>query len=158
MPTEKGSVLGNRNSTGCALKVIYLQHSVVLDPSGGTGVLNDGTTAVLLKPQTMMNLSGCSVARAAAHFGLSARDVVVFHDDIDLRAGVFKAKQGGSKAGHNGSVHTMLTGPCYLSKSYAAMLRLRSIDKEWAGGYWRIRVGIGRPADKAEVIMLRLFV
>lgn len=87
------------------------------------GVL-DGTKALLLKPQTYMNLSGKSVGEAAHFFKIPPAQVVVLHDELDLAAGKIRMKTGGGHAGHNG---------------------LRSVDAAIGPGYRRLRIGIGHP-------------
>ncbi|MBC6407226.1 MAG: aminoacyl-tRNA hydrolase [Rhodobacteraceae bacterium] len=83
-----------------------------------------------LCPETFVNRSGQSVDAAMRFYKLSAADVVVFHDELDLAPGQIRVKQGGGHAGHNG---------------------LRSIDQHIGTGYWRVRLGIGRPEHKAAV-------
>jgi PTH1 family peptidyl-tRNA hydrolase len=86
----------------------------------------------LLKPQVFMNVSGHSVAALARFFKLEAPHILVIHDDIDLLPGVVKLKQGGGHAGHNG---------------------LKSIDAQLGTrDYWRLRIGVGRPAIQAQVV------
>lgn len=93
-----------------------------VDVPSGRGV---GARAVLLKPQTFMNLSGQSVQPAAAFFKVEPADVVVVHDELDLPFGQVRLKAGGGDAGHNG---------------------LKSITQRLGtNGYTRLRVGIGRP-------------
>jgi len=61
-----------------------------------------GERQLLLKPQTYMNDSGESVAEAARFFKISPEEIVVIHDEIDLRPGKLRVKRGGGTAGHNG--------------------------------------------------------
>ncbi len=90
-----------------------------------------GTRKVLaLEPQSYMNLSGQAVGEAAAFFKLPPEKVVVFHDELDLPPGRLRVKRGGGAGGHNG---------------------LRSIDSHLGQDYWRVRLGIGHPGDKAQV-------
>ncbi|HIJ63282.1 MAG TPA: aminoacyl-tRNA hydrolase [Rhodospirillaceae bacterium] len=86
-----------------------------------------GDRAVVLKPETYMNLSGQSVAAAARFFKVGAPEVIVLHDDLDLAPGRLRVKQGGGAGGHNG---------------------LKSIDAHLGNDYWRVRLGIGHPGDK----------
>ncbi|HEX4235868.1 MAG TPA: aminoacyl-tRNA hydrolase [Caldimonas sp.] len=86
----------------------------------------------LLEPSTYMNLSGKSVAALARFFKIAPEEIVVAHDELDLQPGQVRLKLGGSHAGHNG-----------LKDIHA---QLGSAD------YWRLRVGIGHPGVKAEVI------
>ena len=90
-----------------------------------------GARVVALKPLTYMNLSGESVQPAAAFFKLPTEAITVFYDELDLPPGRVKVKRGGGAAGHNG---------------------LRSMDKMLGSpDYWRVRLGIGHPGDKARV-------
>jgi PTH1 family peptidyl-tRNA hydrolase len=89
-----------------------------------------GQKILALKPQTYMNESGRAVGEAARFFKLSGEAVFVFHDELDLRLGKVKVKRGGGAAGHNG---------------------LRSIIAHIGEDFWRVRLGIGHPGDKALV-------
>jgi len=90
-----------------------------------------GARVVALKPLTYMNLSGESVQPAAAFFKLPVEAITVFYDELDLPPGRVKVKRGGGAAGHNG---------------------LRSMDRMLGSPeYWRVRLGIGHPGDKARV-------
>jgi peptidyl-tRNA hydrolase, PTH1 family len=86
----------------------------------------------LLEPQTFMNLSGKSVAALARFFKIAPSEILVVHDELDLLPGQMKLKLGGSAAGHNGlkDIHAQLGTP----------------------DYWRLRLGIGHPGVKAEVV------
>jgi len=86
----------------------------------------------LLEPMTYMNLSGKAVAALARFFKIESNEILVAHDELDLMPGQVKIKLGGSHAGHNG-----------LKDIHA---QLGSAD------YWRLRLGIGHPGVKAEVI------
>jgi PTH1 family peptidyl-tRNA hydrolase len=86
--------------------------------------------AVLLKPETFMNLSGQSVQAAMQFFKLEPADVIVLHDEIDLAPGKVKHKVGGGHAGHNG---------------------LRSIHAHIGPEYARVRLGVGHPGHKDRV-------
>ena len=89
-----------------------------------------GDKVLLLKPMTFMNESGRSVGQAMRFFKLTPADVLVIHDELDLEAGKCRVKRGGGAGGHNG---------------------LRSIDSHIGPDYWRVRVGVGHPGDKARV-------
>jgi PTH1 family peptidyl-tRNA hydrolase len=95
-----------------------------------TTVTLGGKTFLLLKPMTFMNLSGEAVGEAMRFYKLAPADVIVFHDDIDLLPGKVKVKQGGRNGGHNG---------------------LKSVDAHIGPDYWRVRMGIGRPANRNQV-------
>ncbi|HZV93100.1 MAG TPA: aminoacyl-tRNA hydrolase [Caldimonas sp.] len=92
----------------------------------------DGRPLWLLEPTTFMNVSGKSVAALARFFKIAPDEILVAHDELDLLPGHAKLKQGGSAAGHNG-----------LKDIHA---QLGSAD------YWRLRLGIGHPGVKADVI------
>jgi PTH1 family peptidyl-tRNA hydrolase len=89
-----------------------------------------GSRALLLLPGTYMNESGRAVAEATQFYKLSADDVVVVHDEIDLPAAKVRVKTGGGIAGHNG---------------------LRSISAHIGNEYHRVRLGVGHPGDKEMV-------
>ena len=92
----------------------------------------NGQTVWLLKPQTFMNLSGKSVGALARFFKIAPQEILVAHDELDIVPGQVKLKLGGSHAGHNG---------------------LRDIhDQLGTDDYWRLRLGIGHPGVKSEVI------
>jgi PTH1 family peptidyl-tRNA hydrolase len=86
---------------------------------------------LFLKPQTFMNLSGESVVLVKNYYKIDNDDIIVIHDDIDLKLGALKFKKGGGHGGHNG---------------------LKSIDKHIGSDYYRIRIGVGRPEKKEDVV------
>ena len=86
--------------------------------------------ALLLKPATFMNDSGRAVEAACHFYRIEPADVIVFHDELDLPPAKVRVKLGGGNAGHNG---------------------LRSISAHIGNEYWRVRLGIGHPGDKALV-------
>jgi PTH1 family peptidyl-tRNA hydrolase len=91
-----------------------------------------GQTLWLLAPQTFMNQSGKSVASLARFFKIQPEDILVAHDELDIVPGQVKLKFGGSHAGHNG---------------------LRDIHAQLGtDDYWRLRLGVGHPGVKSEVI------
>ena len=92
----------------------------------------NGRNVWLLEPMTFMNLSGKAVAALARFFKIGPEEILVAHDEIDIVPGQAKLKFGGSHAGHNG---------------------LRDIHAQLGtGDYWRLRLGVGHPGVKAEVI------
>ena len=91
-----------------------------------------GASVWLLQPQTFMNLSGKSVAALARFYKIAPQEILVAHDELDLPAGEAKLKQGGGHAGHNG---------------------LRDIHAQLGSSdYWRLRLGIGHPGARHEVV------
>lgn len=89
-----------------------------------------GEKCILLKPGTMMNLSGQSVGEAARFMKIDAEDVIVIHDEIDLAPAKCRVKHGGGHAGHNG---------------------LRSLHGHIGADYTRVRLGVGHPGEKSAV-------
>src|SRR5450755_2716921 len=86
----------------------------------------------LLQPMTFMNLSGKSVAALARFSKILPEEIMVAHDELDLMPGQAKLKLGGSAAGHNG---------------------LKDIEAQLGSAdFWRLRLGIGHPGVKAEVV------
>jgi len=81
----------------------------------------------LLKPATYMNESGRSVGAVARFFGIAPEEILVVHDELDLKPGEAKMKLGGGVAGHNGL------------KDIRAVLGTPE--------FWRLRLGIGHPRD-----------
>jgi PTH1 family peptidyl-tRNA hydrolase len=92
----------------------------------------EGTKVCLMKPLTYMNLSGEAVGSFANYFDVSAEDILVIYDDLDLPVGKIRLRQKGGTGGHNGM------------KSMIAHLGRKDFK--------RIRVGIGRPAPGETVI------
>lgn len=86
----------------------------------------------LLKPQTYMNASGRAVSALAGFYKIEPAEILVVHDELDLPPGAAKLKKGGGHAGHNG-----------LRDITAA---LKTPD------FWRLRLGIGHPGDRAKVV------
>jgi PTH1 family peptidyl-tRNA hydrolase len=84
-----------------------------------------GRRVRLLKPMTYMNLSGQSVGAAIRYYKIEPEHVLVVYDEIDLPAGRAKLKLGGGHAGHNG---------------------VRSVAEHIGAQFWRLRMGVGRPA------------
>jgi PTH1 family peptidyl-tRNA hydrolase len=83
---------------------------------------------ILCCPQTFMNLSGAAVAPLFRHYPRA--QFLIIHDELDLPCGQLRFKKGGSAGGHNG---------------------LKSIHQVLGPDYWRIRIGIDRPSEKAHV-------
>ena len=67
-----------------------------------TATLDDGTSVMLMKPQTMMNASGHAVQEAASFYKLAPEQIVVISDDINLDVGKLRIRPSGSAGGQNG--------------------------------------------------------
>jgi len=90
-----------------------------------------GNELYLLKPQTFMNVSGRAVGALMQFYKIDATQMLVVHDELDLPPGSAKLKLGGGHGGHNGL------------KDIIAHLGSRD--------FWRLRIGIGHPGDRADV-------
>ena len=88
-----------------------------------------GQEVMLLRPQTYMNLSGDAVGAVARFYRAGGESLIVVHDELDFEPGVVRMKVGGGHGGHNG---------------------LRSVIAHMGDGFVRVRIGIGKPASKAE--------
>ena len=91
----------------------------------------EGRDLVLLKPQTYMNRSGLSVRALLDYVKVPVGEMLVVHDDLDLVPGTARFKVGGGHGGHNG---------------------LRDTIRHCGADFWRLRIGIGHPGDKSQVI------
>lgn len=100
--------------------------------SAARATLASGQTVWLLQPSTFMNRSGQAVAALARFYKIAPEQILVAHDELDLPPGDVRLKRGGSHAGHNGlrDIHAQLGSP----------------------DYWRLRIGIGHPGHKPEVV------
>ena len=85
-----------------------------------------------LLPQDYMNRSGLSVQALMHFYRIEPIDMLVVHDDLDLPPGTLRLKFGGGLGGHNGL------------KDITAHLGTQD--------YWRLRVGIGHPGERDEVV------
>jgi PTH1 family peptidyl-tRNA hydrolase len=87
----------------------------------------DGAEIRLVLPQSYVNESGFPIAALAHFYRISPPEILVAHDELDLKPGSVKLKLGGGSAGHNGL------------KDVVAQLG--------SGEFWRLRLGIGHPRD-----------
>jgi len=91
------------------------------------GHAGEGPDFMLALPQRYMNESGQAVAALARYFRIEVPEILVAHDELDLKPGSVKLKLGGGSAGHNG---------------------LKDIVEQLGeNGFWRLRIGIGHPRD-----------
>ena len=125
----------NRHNIGfMAVDGIHRRHGFGPWKARFQGHVSDGTVGgvklLALKPATFMNESGRAVGAALRFYKLDPAAVIVLYDELDLAPARLKVKQGGGNGGHNG---------------------LRSLDAHIGKDYWRVRIGIGHPGDKARV-------
>lgn len=126
---------GNRHNIGfMAADMFVRRHSFGPWRSRYNSEMCEGTIGgekvLVQKPMTYMNRSGQAVGEAARFFKIAPEQVIILHDELELPPGRLRVKQGGGHAGHNG---------------------LRDIDAHIGNPTWRVRLGIGRPHDKALV-------
>lgn len=99
---------------------------------GIAGKLALSSDTWLLKPTTFMNASGKAVAALANYYKISPAEILVIHDELDLNPNTVKLKKGGGHGGHNGlkDITSALGTP----------------------DFWRLRLGIGHPGERSEVV------
>jgi len=85
----------------------------------------------LVKPMTFMNRSGGPVSSVLGFYKLTPAQMLVAHDEIDLPSGTVRLKEAGGHGGHNG---------------------LRDLIAAQGDGFWRLRIGVGHPGTKNEVV------
>ncbi len=85
----------------------------------------------LVKPMSFMNGSGTPVAGLAHFYKIAPVEILVAHDELDLPAGVLRLKESGGHGGHNG---------------------VRDVMAHLGEQFWRLRIGIGHPGRKSEVL------
>ncbi len=99
---------------------------------GAAGKFNPSADTWLLKPTTFMNASGKAVAALANYYKITPAQILVIHDELDLPPSTAKLKKGGGHGGHNG---------------------LKDITSALGtADFWRLRLGIGHPGDRNEVV------
>jgi PTH1 family peptidyl-tRNA hydrolase len=86
----------------------------------------------MLLPQTFMNRSGQAVGALARFHRIEPAEILVVHDELDVPPGQLRLKFGGGMGGHNGL------------KDITSHLGTQD--------YWRLRIGIGHPGDRNEVV------
>ncbi len=133
---EPGMAWNRHNIGFMALDAIAARHGFAPWRRRFKGLVAEGSVGgervIGLKPLTYMNESGESVQPAAAFYKLPTDAVTAILDELDLALGKVRVKRGGGAAGHNG---------------------LRSLDRMLGTqDYWRVRLGIGHPGDKARVL------
>ncbi len=91
----------------------------------------EGISVWLFKPLAFMNRSGSALRSISAFYKIPLARILVVHDEIDLPPGGAKLKRGGGHGGHNG---------------------LRDIFAHLGQDFWRLRLGVGHPGHKDQVI------
>src|SRR3982751_4007544 len=91
----------------------------------------NGEEIWLLKPMTFMNRSGGPVSSVLQFYKFAPTQMLVAHDEIDLPSGTVRLKEAGGHGGHNG---------------------LRDIIAAQGDAFWRLRIGVGHPKAKNEVV------
>ena len=94
-------------------------------------VMIEGREVWLLKPMTYMNRSGLAVRAVTDYLRITPAETLVVHDELDLGTGVVRLKLGGGAGGHNG---------------------LKDVIAHTGDGFWRMRIGVGHPGNRGEVI------
>lgn len=96
------------------------------------------TRVILIKPTTLMNLSGEAVQATASFYKIDPGKIVVVHDELDIPFGQIRTRVGGSAAGHNG---------------------IKSVTQHNSDQYGRVRIGIGpklhAAQDSADFVLAR---
>ncbi len=90
-----------------------------------------GHTVWLLKPTTFMNKSGLAARQLASFYKISVENILIVHDELDLKPATIRLKLSGGHGGHNG---------------------LRDLHAHLGKEYWRLRIGIGHPGDRNKVV------
>lgn len=90
-----------------------------------------GQEITLLKPMTYMNRSGLSIRAISDYMKVQPAEILVAHDELDLPVGEARFKLGGGHGGHNG---------------------LRDVLTHLGPDFWRLRLGVGHPGDRSQVI------
>lgn len=118
------------------IEALSATHRIPLQSQLPAAEYGEGTIGVhrvvLAKPLTFMNASGRAAASLCQHFSILPSDVIVIHDDLDLVLSRVKLKSKGGDAGHYG---------------VRSVIECLGTDE-----FTRVRVGIGRPASKDEVV------
>ncbi len=86
----------------------------------------------IIKPMTYINDSGTPLQKYVKNTNIQTKNIIVAYDDLDLSPGKLRLKFGGGSGGHNG---------------------IRDIiEKLGSKDFWRLKIGIGKPSLKDEVI------
>ena len=90
-----------------------------------------GAPVWLFKPGTYMNQSGYALQAFVAFHKIAMEQVLIAHDEIDFPMAKVRLKRSGGHGGHNG---------------------LRDVISRLGAGFWRLRIGVGRPDDREQVV------
>ena len=129
--------LGTRHNMGFdTVNKIAKEYNIDINKNKFKGLYGKGKIlgkeVILLKPQTYMNLSGESIIEIVNFYKIKQEEIIVIYDDIDIEPANIKIRKKGSAGSHNGM------------KSVIKLLNTED--------FTRIRVGIGRPEDKNQMI------
>lgn len=134
--THKKYALTRHNAGFWFINAICAQYSVNLKYNAKlsaycSSVLIGASQIYLACPATSMNLSGFSLQKLMHFYKLSVEQILVAHDELDLSPGHIKLKKNGGHGGHNG---------------------LRNIYSHIDSNFYRLRIGIGHPGHRHQVI------
>lgn len=102
-------------------------HALIADEMLG------GRRCLLMKPQTMMNLSGEAILEAANYYNIPDENIIILYDDVHLDVGKTRIRRKGSAGGHNG-IKSIIS--CLGSEEFP-----------------RIKIGVGKlPNEDANLI------
>ncbi len=87
-----------------------------------------GEKAIIVKPQTYMNLSGEAISEFARFYKIEPDNIIIIHDDVSLAPGRMRIRPKGSAGGHNGLKSIIY---CLSSDEFV-----------------RIKIGVGAPEHK----------
>ena len=90
-----------------------------------------GKDCILARPVVFMNHSGQAVRALVDYYNISAENLLIAYDDLDLPPGTVRLKKGGGHGGHNGMRDIF-----------------RHLDNT---DFLRLRIGIGHPGFKDAV-------
>ena len=108
---------------------IHLSHDKKFHGMVGRGMIH-GQDVRFLMPDTLMNRSGQAVVPMAKFYNIMPDEILIAHDELDIKAGGIRLKKGGGHGGHNG---------------------LRDIVPHLGADFYRLRVGIGHPGHASKV-------
>ena len=112
-------------------KLIHDKAAVADSGSKDKSMLGNAVRFLLVKPYTYMNNSGRIIPSLFSKYALSAEDITVIYDTLDMSVGRIRLKRSGSSGGHRG---------------------LASIINIIGQNFQRIAIGIGRPPYEADMV------